>query len=434
MGAWIHGPASRILSSEARPPSRPNLPADGPESTRRAARAPGAILAASVRRTCLLRRLHAICTPYCDLFALRVVPSLTGARAVVMIGQWSVYTSDCRGAEVEREDWLRRAADLLRPVLHDVAGLTVPEVRISCGLLAPRRLGICYPAEWTVTPAVREIAINLRHRAEAIPTLGTLIHYLIHAAGVRGHYPDFQSAARSCGLAPSAGPWSTATYPSAEDAPAWAVGLAEQVGPWPAPPIRPPAREPRQSTRMLKVTCEGCGMLWRATARHLHDDVRCPQRECEGTQHIVWPDDAGTAPTESPHRVTFSSGKHGTSYTCPWAMGKVVSEKQAQRVYDALCGRPCLLATRQHLRTPRLPVLQTSRPPCTGRRGDLPADTACPILLSQRGARAVLAVLYTGSVFRCCSLPLGSPGLGWLDYVLSLLGSGAVSSSTVPAA
>ena len=26
MGAWIHGPASRILSSEARPPSRPNLP------------------------------------------------------------------------------------------------------------------------------------------------------------------------------------------------------------------------------------------------------------------------------------------------------------------------------------------------------------------------------------------------------------------------
>ena len=76
-------------------------------------------------------------------------------------------------------------------------------------------------------------------------------------------------------------------------------------------------------------------MLWRAAGKHLHDDIRCPQPECEGFQHVAWPDDeaAVTAPPNT-NSVTFTH--RGYSITCPWRIGQLISERQARRVYDAL--------------------------------------------------------------------------------------------------
>ena len=151
---------------------------------------------------------------------------------------------------MQREEWLTRAVERLRPELCE-QGLRVPEVRVSCGDLGIHKRGTCYPQEWTVQPEIREIAINLRHTAEAIPVLGTLIHELIHAAGIRNHYRDFQRIAADCGLSPDPS-WSRATYLRPEDAPAWAIGLADELGPWPAPRLQTPATEAKQSTRMIK--------------------------------------------------------------------------------------------------------------------------------------------------------------------------------------
>lgn len=234
-----------------------------------------------------------------------------------------------------REDWLNRAVELLRPQLQELARLTVPPVRVSCGDLGLHKRSTCYPADWTVQPGVRELVISLRHTAEAIPVLGSLTRELIHAAGIKGHYRNFQRAAAACGLRPIAGPWATAGFDPG-DPPAWAYGVAQELPPWPAPRLQPPTNEPKQTTRMLGVTCEGCGMKWRAAGTHLHNDLRCPQPDCGGTQHVAWTDasQATTAP-ENRDSVTFRS-TGGITMTAPWRVGKLLTEQQAQRIYDAL--------------------------------------------------------------------------------------------------
>ena len=221
-----------------------------------------------------------------------------------------------------REQWLAAAVDRLRPALHDLAGLTVPAVRISCGDLGLHRQGRCFPPDWTADE-VPEIAISLRHRPAAAPIVGTLIHYMIHAAGVRKHYRTFQAAAARCGLVRLESTWASAGYRDAADVPPTLYGILESLGPWPAPKLQPDERQPRQTSRMLKVTCEECSMVWRSTARYLHNEVRCPQPDCLGEQHVSWPADAPASepadPESSPEAgITFKNAQHGnvTRPTC----------------------------------------------------------------------------------------------------------------------
>ena len=258
----------------------------------------------------------------------------------------AVYTAEHGGrvTRVTREQWLARAVDRLRPALHDLAGLTVPEVRISCGDLGLHRQGRCFPTDWTADE-VPEIAISLRHRPAAAPIVGTLIHYMIHAAGVRKHYRDFQAAAAHCGLVRLESTWATAGYRGdAADAPPAVYGILESPGPWPAPKLQPDERQPRQGTRMLRVQCEECSMIWRSTARYLHNDVRCPQPDCDGAQQVHWP--ADTPATETPEQtesspeagIEFVNERHGNVTRPTWWIGRTVSERQAQRLYDEICG------------------------------------------------------------------------------------------------
>ena len=89
-----------------------------------------------------------------------------------------------------REEWLGHAAQLLRPHIEERTGRTVNAYRIGVGDLGIRTLGLCWAKSLT-QDSVSEITITLRHSVEPAKMLGTLVHEMIHAAGVRGHRRDF---------------------------------------------------------------------------------------------------------------------------------------------------------------------------------------------------------------------------------------------------
>ena len=113
-----------------------------------------------------------------------------------------------------REQWLETAVEALRPCLQEHAGLSVPRVRLSCGVHSRRRRGEVYIGK--TVDNVAEVNISLSHTAEASSVLGTLMRLCIYvAAGSQAHRRNFQCIATQCGLVPLEGSWATAGYPDA---------------------------------------------------------------------------------------------------------------------------------------------------------------------------------------------------------------------------
>jgi hypothetical protein len=100
-----------------------------------------------------------------------------------------------------REEWLNKAALLLKPALHRV-GATVPDrVRFSLSMMRKRRtVGLCFDPSVS-GDASWEILIKL-DREDALDVLAILAHELIHASlGVRlGHGSRFRGVAVALGL------------------------------------------------------------------------------------------------------------------------------------------------------------------------------------------------------------------------------------------
>ena len=188
-----------------------------------------------------------------------------------------------------REAWVIEAVALVRPTLATLAGIEVPDVRISFGDMGKRTAARCYAKSCTAD-AVHEVAISLRHRPEPIEVLGSLAHELIHASGLLNHHRNFQRAAKDIGLV-TAGKWLDAGLDgvSVDDAPAWARSIGRRLGAWPAPALNPADRPKRQTTRMVRVSCEACAVVWRAARVHLADGVTCPIIGCDGPAVIHWP-------------------------------------------------------------------------------------------------------------------------------------------------
>ena len=239
-----------------------------------------------------------------------------------------------------RERWLETAVEHLRPLLREHAGLSVPRVRVSCGV--QRRRGAVYVGK--TVDEVPEVNLSLAHTAEASSVLGTLIRLCIYAASrSQAHGRDFQAVARRCGLVPLEGTWATAGYPEAAAVPSWVRVALEQLGPWPAPRLQIEARKKKQPSRWVTVLCEKCSCRWKSTALHLAEaTIRCPHEGCDGEQVVQVPHDMDSTPDGQGPGVTFTSAKHrGKSCTRPnWGFGKVISERQARRVFNALCGLP----------------------------------------------------------------------------------------------
>jgi hypothetical protein len=186
---------------------------------------------------------------------------------------------DSTRARENREQWLGRAIELMRPEFA-AAGAPLPErLAVSCSWPSgnPRTvIGECWVAAASSRGYV-EVFISpvLDQVAGVQGVLVTLRHELVHAAGRRGHGREFKALAVELGLSGSM--TATIASPELQDFINWT--LLPQLGSYPhgaitgrgeilVPPsgpgdkpiiLRPDDRPKKQSTRLLKAGCPECG-------------------------------------------------------------------------------------------------------------------------------------------------------------------------------
>lgn len=172
----------------------------------------------------------------------------------------------------EREAWLATLARAFQPVLEDRAGITFPPYRVTCGFPSKggemgrktRVRGQCWSAEAS-DDGHAEIFISPVE--DDLPTVAAILaHEMIHAAlPSAGHRSPFQAAARSIGH--------ERPFTSSSPTPAfmaWAAPLIEAIGDYPHKRLNALAsvgQRKKQSARMLKAECEGCGYTARVTRK-----------------------------------------------------------------------------------------------------------------------------------------------------------------------
>lgn len=183
-----------------------------------------------------------------------------------------------------REEWLGRLVDALRPTFAEL-GHPLPErIRVSCG----------WPSRSALSRKAKRIGEAWSHRcsgdgahetflspvlAEPIEVGATLVHELVHhAVGVEaGHKGPFRKLAVAIGLE---GKMTATTAGAALQGRLHA--LADELGPYPHAALVGGDGRKKQSTRMLKVTCDACGCIARMTRQWL-DEVGAPTCGCGGT-------------------------------------------------------------------------------------------------------------------------------------------------------
>lgn len=180
-----------------------------------------------------------------------------------------------------REEWLGALVDALRPRFTEL-GHPLPErIRVSCGW--PSTGGTSRNRKTIGQAWSPKCSADGTHETFVSPVLGTaedvghvLVHELVHhAVGVAaGHKSPFRKLALAIGLegkmtATTAGPELTERLHA----------LAERLGPYPHARLDGSADRKKQDTRMLKVTCPGCGCVVRMTRKWL-DDAGAPTCAC----------------------------------------------------------------------------------------------------------------------------------------------------------
>ena len=187
-----------------------------------------------------------------------------------------------------REQWLQRCTDLLRPAFEE-AGYTIPDnVRYTCGFPSKsalsrkrRRIGECWD-ETSSAGQTYEIFISPL-LAGPMDVAATLAHELVHATvGLKAkHGKAFAKCARAIGLDGKM----TATVPGVGFQ-HWFAKHAIALGNYPHKELRASSGAPKQSTRLLKVSCpeceaEGEPYLARMSAKALERGAPiCPDHNC----------------------------------------------------------------------------------------------------------------------------------------------------------
>ena len=180
-----------------------------------------------------------------------------------------------------REAWLQAGVDAFRDVAEDIAGFTVPDtLYVSVGFPAGSRggsnmaIGQCH---YGTRDGNRTLFIS-PELGDPVRVLDVLLHEVIHASlpdGV-GHGAAFSQAARAFGLDGKP----TATYATKgtvlHDA---LTALARELGEYPHSTLSfARAQGRKQSTRMLKMQCGGCGYIARTSSKWLdaYGPTICP--------------------------------------------------------------------------------------------------------------------------------------------------------------
>lgn len=182
--------------------------------------------------------------------------------------------------KINREQWLTNAVGLMRDRLFTAHGFRIPEkVRISCGFPeggGKKRIGECWkPA--SSADKVGEIFVHPK-LADPVEVLAVVAHEVIHAvnhaAGQDGHGKVFRDIALKVGLEGRM----TTTHAGPELVPVL-KDYAAFLGPYPhGSLLQGMGPTKKQSTRLLKVLCPGCGYTIRVTQTWV--DVGLPVCPC----------------------------------------------------------------------------------------------------------------------------------------------------------
>jgi len=183
--------------------------------------------------------------------------------------------------EINREEWLQRAVQKLRPVFIG-AGHTIPELRVSVGwpskggLATKKRvIGQCFYGQCAadgkpqlfISPLLEEVG-------DAGGVLPTLVHEVCHVAvgPDAKHGPRFVKVMKALGLTGKP----TATV-AGEELLVRLRAISTELGPFPHSKLIPIKDHKPQSTRMIKCACAQCGYQIRLTRKWLEVGIpECP--------------------------------------------------------------------------------------------------------------------------------------------------------------
>jgi hypothetical protein len=181
-----------------------------------------------------------------------------------------------------REAWLHQAIGLLDRDLFKPQKIVLPEkLRISVGIPLGRKgkgshaIGQCWRDKASADGHI-EIFI-CPELADPVEVLATVTHELVHAAGHWDHKAGFKAAATALGLTGKM----TATVAS-EDLTKTLKAMIKTLPAYPHGALNVHGGSgdgPRkQGTRMLALTCPGCGYKVRTSAKWI--EVGVPQCPC----------------------------------------------------------------------------------------------------------------------------------------------------------
>lgn len=187
---------------------------------------------------------------------------------------------------MNREEWLTKLADELRPVFRDIGAQVPDKIRFACGWPSARAfskrnrvVGECWgksaskdgTIEICVSPAI----------AQSDEVAAILAHELVHACGAKGHRGEFRKIAVKLGLE---GPMRATVAGSALK-----NRLNRLIGPLGEYPHAPLDKSmspiKREGTRLIKVECGACGYVVRTTQKWIATGL--PQCPCGEGMEVV---------------------------------------------------------------------------------------------------------------------------------------------------
>lgn len=175
-----------------------------------------------------------------------------------------------------RELWLHMMTDLLSEHFALVGHRLPEKIRFSCGWTSSRKFaGECW-SQKASKDGTFEIFISPVHD-NSQDVVGILSHELCHvASGVeRKHGHVFRECCRDVGLEgnpTSARPDKVLT--------SILEGFVKKLGPYPHAELTPSDRK-KDTTRMIKLVCPGCGYTVRTTQKWI--DKGLPYCDCQGS-------------------------------------------------------------------------------------------------------------------------------------------------------
>jgi hypothetical protein len=195
-----------------------------------------------------------------------------------------------------REAWLERLVELLRPSFHDLGYPLPPVVRVSVGFPSRqgrakhrRRIGECWSGDCADDAAPQVFISPLLDQPEADHVL---VHELVHAAvgTACGHRGKFRRLALGLGLTGSMR--ATIAGPALRQR---LDALALRLGPYPHAVLRVDAQTRRPGSRLLKLACK-CGRIVRASKQVIAGaEIQCTA--CKSM--FVFMDTAAKPPQEN---------------------------------------------------------------------------------------------------------------------------------------